>query len=141
MTTRPMHRAHIALLLGLLFMIAGLVFVQKSVDYFGPGSTRKNPAYERIQVLGLFLLMISSLVVAVGSIYGARKLVLTSAAKTGTVCLAIAAAFWWVVSLEGGINTHDWTLALVIPEFVWTAAGVVLLLASGVRFILDKSRN
>ncbi len=77
----------------------------------------------------------------VGSIYGARKLVLTSAAKTGTVCLAIAAAFWWVVSLEGGINTHDWTLALVIPEFVWTAAGVVLLLASGVRFILDKSRN
>jgi len=37
--------------------------------------------------------MISSLVVAVGSIYAARKLVLTSAAKTGTVCLAIAAAF------------------------------------------------
>jgi len=70
----PLHRAHIALLLGLLFMIAGLVLVQKSVDYSGPGRTLQNPAYERIQVLGLFLLMISSLMVAVGTIYGSRKL-------------------------------------------------------------------
>jgi hypothetical protein len=137
----PLHRAHIVLLLGLLFMIAGLVFVEKSIDYFGPGHTFENSAYERIQVLGLFLLAVSSLLIAIGAIYGSRKLVLASAAKTGTVCLTIAAAFWWVVSLEGGINTHDWTLALVIPGFVWTAAGIVLLLASCVRLLLEKARS
>jgi hypothetical protein len=136
-----MLRVHIALLLGLLFMIAGLVLVKQSVDYLGPGGTFQNRAYERIQVLGLFLLVVSSLIIASGAIYGSLKLVLASAATTGTVCLGVAAVFRWVVSLEGGINTHDWTLALVIPEFVWTAAGVVLLLASGVRFIIEKGRS
>jgi hypothetical protein len=90
-------------------MIAGLVLVKQSVDYFGPGGTFQNRAYERIQVLELFLPVVSSLIIASGAIYGSRKLVLTSAAKTGIVCLGIAAAFWWVVSLEGGINTRDWT--------------------------------
>jgi hypothetical protein len=123
-------------------MISGLVLVQRSVDYLvGSGGTFQNRAYEWLQAGGLFLLVVSSLVITAGTIYGSRKLASIRGITTGAVCLGIAAAFWWVVSYEGGINTHDWTLALVIPEFVWTAAGIVLLFASGVRFILEKARS
>jgi hypothetical protein len=122
-------------------MIVGLIFVQRSVDHLWSGGTFQDRAYDWLQAIGLFLLAVSSLLIVVSTIYGARKLAPANAAATGAVCLGLAAAFPWVSSLAGGINVHDWTFALVIPEFVWTAAGVVLLLASGVRFILEKSRG
>jgi hypothetical protein len=123
-------------------MIAGFVFMQKSVDdLVWSGGAIQNCASERILILGMSLLAISSVGVAIGAIYGSRRLVLVSAARTGTVCLAIAAAFWRAISLEGRMNTHGWILALMVPEFVWAAAGVVLLLVSGLRFVLEKSRS
>ena len=121
-------------------MIIGLVFLQRSVDHVWSGGTFQDHPYEWIQALGLFLTVVSSLVLAAGAIYWSRKLILASAAATGTVCLGIAAAFWWVGSVEG-INTHDWTLALVVPRFIWIAAGVVLLFVSGIRFILGRTRG
>jgi hypothetical protein len=136
-----MRRVRILFSLSLLLMIVGLVFVQRSVDHLWSGGTFQDRAYDWLQAIGLFLLAVSSLLIVVGTIYGSRKLASTSAGAMGAVCLGITAAFWWVVSLEGGINTHGWTLALVIPEFVWTSAGVVLLLASGVRLLLEKVRS
>lgn len=141
MNATAIRRVRIAFSLSLLLMIVGLVFVQRSVAHLWPGGIFQDRAYDWLQQIGLFLLAVSSLLTVVGTIYGSRKLALTSAGATGAVCLAIATAFWWVVSLEGGINTHDWTLALAIPEFVWTAAGVVLLLAAGVRLLLEKARS
>lgn len=138
MKATPIQRVRIALSLGLLSMIVGLVFVQRSVAHVWSGGAFEDHAYDWIQAIGLFLLVASSLSVAIGTIYGARKLISTKAAAVGAVCLGIAATFLWTASLEGGINTHDWTLALVVPEFVWTAAGVLLLLVSAIRFILVR---
>jgi hypothetical protein len=121
-------------------MIVGFAFVQRSVDHLWSTGTFQDRAYDWLQAVGLFLLAVSSLLIAVGAIYGSRKLTSTSVGATGAVCLVVAVVFWCVGSVEG-INIHDWTLALVIPEFVWTTAGTVLLFACSVRLFLEKTRH
>jgi hypothetical protein len=135
-----MRRVRITFSFSLLSMIIGLVFLKQGVDHIWSGGTFRDRAYAWLQAIGLLLLVVSSLTIAAGAIYGSRKQPSASSAATGAVCLGIAIAFWWVGSIEG-INTHDWTLALVVPQFIWTAAGVVLLLVSAVRITLGRIRS
>jgi hypothetical protein len=136
----PTRGVRIALSLSLLLMIVSLLFLERGINHRLSGSTVQDRGYQLLQAAGLLLLMGSSVVVIAGSIYGARKLVLASTAATGMICLGIAAAFWWISfsSLDEGITLRRWTLALSVPGFVWTGAGAILLLVSGIRFILGK---
>lgn len=76
-----MHRVRIVFSLCLLFMIVGLVFIERSVDHVRSGSTFQDRAYDWLPALGLFVLLVSVLV----TIYWSRKLVLASAAVAGAL--------------------------------------------------------
>jgi hypothetical protein len=139
----PMQRARMALTLSLLLMIVSLELLQRGIIHARTGGTIQDRAYASIELAGLLLLAGSSLVVVAVAISGSRKLGLAGAAATGAICLGIAAVFWRVSvsSMEGGITLRSWTLALSIPADVWAAAGVILLLVSGIRLLLGRPRG
>jgi hypothetical protein len=136
----PVQRARLALALGLLLMIVGLLCLQQGILHRWSSGTVQDRGSQILQAVGLLLLAGSTLMILAGAIYGSLKLILPVAAAAGIVSLAIAAIFsyWWFISLEEGITLRNWTLALSIPGFVWTAAGGIFLLVACLRFILGK---
>jgi hypothetical protein len=135
-----MRGVRIALSLGLLLMVVSLLFLERGINRGWSAGTFQSRGHQMLQAAGLLLLAVSILLIVVTAIYGSLKLALPTAAAAGIVSLAIAAVFffWWFGSLEEGITLRNWTLALSVPGFVWAAAGTILLLVAGLRFILGK---